>query len=105
MTTEAIITIVVAVLGSNLIQFFVTRGDNKKGIKAQLLKLEKDSCRTQMLILLKFFPERTDEIMTLAEHYFGTLHGDWWLTPMFSAYLDEHGFPTPAWFNSKGDKQ
>lgn len=104
MTAESIIAIIAAVLGSNLIQFFVTRRDSKSGIKAQLLKLEKDSCRTQMLILLKFFPERTDEIMTLGEHYFGELHGNWWLTPMFSAYLEDHKYPIPAWFNG-GEKQ
>ena len=98
---ETITAIAVAVVGSNLIQFFVTRRDSKKGIREQLRKLEKDSCRTQMLMLLKFFPEKTDEIMTLAEHYFGTLKGDWWLTPMFTTWIKDRELITPKWFNAE----
>ena len=105
MTAEAIITIIVAVLGSNLIQFFVTRRDQKKGIKDQLIKLEKDSCRTQMLVMMSDYPFEKTEIMTLAEHYFKVLKGDWYLTDLFDKWLKEQGIRRPEWFPGGGEKQ
>ena len=104
MTAEAIITIIVAVLGSNLIQFFVTRRDQRKGIKDQLLKLEKDSCRTQLLVMMSDYPDEKNEIMTLGEHYFKVLKGDWYLTSLFSVWMTKHDVLKPDWFNGGDNK-
>lgn len=104
MTAEAIITIIVAVLGSNLIQFFVTRRDQRKGIKDQLLKLEKDSCRTQLLVMMSDYPDEKNEIMTLGEHYFKVLKGDWYLTSLFSVWMSKNDVIRPDWFNGGDNK-
>ena len=96
---ETVTAVVVAVIGSNLIQFFVTRRDKKKGIQDQLIKLEKDSCRTQMLVMMSDYPEEKDEIMRLAEHYFGDLKGNWYLTSLFDGWLKDKGILKPSWFN------
>lgn len=94
---EIIATVVVAVIGSNLIQFFVTRWDTKRGIKDQLKKLEKDSVRTQMLVMMSDYPEERNEIMTLAEHYFRVLKGNWYLTELFTKWLKDNKLQKPSW--------
>ena len=105
MTAEAIIAIIVAVLGSNLIQFFVGRRDKKKGIQEQLTKLEKDSCRTQLLVMMSDYADEKTEIMTLSEHYFKDLKGDWYLTDLFDKWLKEHKIRKPDWFPHGGEKE
>lgn len=95
-----------------LIQFFVTRHDAKKGnmagIKADIselkkrdLKIERDSCRTQMMLLMTLFPEDSVEIMTVARHYFEDLQGDWYATSLFQAWMRKNNIIPPPWFNSK----
>lgn len=94
-----------------LIQFFITRHDNKKGnmaalradiaeLRKQSVKNERDSCRTQMLLLMSNFPEERSEIMTLARRYFVDLEGDWYATSIFQAHLEKNGIPLPPWFNA-----
>ena len=119
-TLEAVIAIILAVLGSNglfaLIQYFISRHDKKnnqnKEIEARLDKLdekqivaEKDSCRTQLLILMVDYPDETGEIMRIAKHYFDDLSGDWYLTSLFKQYLHKKDLPDPVWFNSKEDQK
>jgi len=97
-------TIVVAVLASNglfaIIQFLVTRHDQKKNVKGKLAKLEKDGLRTQLLLLLLLRPQETQEILTLGETYFKKLHGNWYMTSMFNKWLVEHRVAKPEWFNN-----
>lgn len=96
--------IIAAVIGSEalvrLIIFFVERRDGKNGLKNQLIKLEKDSCRTQMLVMMSDYTFEKNEIMRLAEHYFKTLKGDWYLTDLFKKWLRENGVEEPAWLNN-----
>ena len=103
--TELVVPIVIAVLGSEalvrLIIFLVERRDGKKGLKTQLQKLEKDSCRTQMLVMLSDYPNEKQEIMTLAEHYFKDIKGNWYMTSIFNNWLKKHNVEKPTWF--KGD--
>lgn len=100
---ETVTAVVVAVIGSNLIQFFITRHDNKKGIKEQLRKLEKDSVRTQLLVMMSDYSGEKNEIMTLAEHYFHVLKGNWFLTDLFANWMKDNNIAKPAWFEG-GDK-
>ncbi len=94
------------------VQFLITRHDNRKGMQAKILsaiaelreqgkKQEKDSCRTQMLLLLSNFPGEKQEIMTLAKHYFMDLEGDWYATSMFRSWLQKNSVAAPIWFNSE----
>lgn len=89
------------------LQFLITRHDQKDGIKKvlkdikdRLDKDEKDTLRTQLLLLLLLRPQETQEILTLGEHYFKVLHGNWYMTSMFNKWLIEHRVAKPEWFNS-----
>ena len=110
---ELVLPIVLAIIGSSglmsFFQFLITRKDNKKNnlveigerlksIDNSLNLLEKDGCRTQLLILISDYPERQDEIMKLAKHYFYDLKGDWYLTSLFEKWLDENEMIKPSWF-------
>lgn len=98
--------------GGNLIlfiKFLIERHDKKvekaedkekEHIQGTLKKLEKDGLRTQLLLLILMKPEETSEILTLAEHYFVDLKGNWYLTSMFAKWCDEHDLE-PDWFERK----
>ena len=96
------VEIILAVIGSTavatLIQFFVTRSDNKKNIGEKLKLLEKDGLRTQLLLLILLRPEEEREILTLAEKYFVKLKGNWVATPIFNKWCSERGLD-PEWFD------
>lgn len=100
-------TIILAVLGStalsSLIQFLIKRHDDKKNskenVKEKLNTLEKDTLRTQMLILILLKPEEKKEILTIGEHYFKILKGDWYMTSIFNKWLESTGTAEPEWFN------
>ncbi len=100
-----IISIIIGGLGiGSLITFFVTRYDAKKGLESKLNKVEKDSVRTQLLLMMYHY-EDTDEqeFLTCAEYYFkkkkdGGLEGDWYLTAKFKRFIDQHGIAQPEWF-------
>ena len=106
-------TIIAAILASNglfaLVQFLIKRHDEKNGKTAEmsqrlgsidnrLAKNERDSCRTQMLILMLHYPRDISAIMKLAEHYFSTLNGDWYMTNIFNQWLEDNGIGKPEWF-------
>lgn len=94
--------IIIAVVGSTalatLVQFFVTRHDNKRNLSKRLDKLERDGLRTQLLLLILMKPEEKKEILTIAEHYFKDLHGDWYMTSIFNKWVEEQGIAEPEWF-------
>ena len=98
-------TIVLAVIGSNalfaFLQFLIGRHDTKKNIKGKLTVLEKDVLRTQLLLLILLKGEEKQEILTIAEHYFKDLHGDWYMTSIFNKWLKEKTIAEPDWFDSK----
>ena len=101
--------ILIAVLSSNallaLIQHLIQRRDGRKEdlkeLKANMHKLERDSVRQQMLILMSDYPEDLREIMTLAERYFVQLKGDWYMTTIFNKWLEKNSIAKPEWFDCK----
>lgn len=105
-------TIVLAVLGStalsSLIQFLIKRYDDKKNskenIKEKLSTLEKDTLRTQMLLLILMKPEEEQEILTIGEHYFKELKGNWYMTSIFNKWLKDTNTAEPEWFEKDEDK-
>ena len=96
--------ILIAVLGGGnlllFVKFLIERYDETKGIGKTLAKLEKDGLRTQLLLLILMRPEEVTEILTLAQHYFVDLKGNWYMTSMFAKWCDEHGLE-PEWFDNK----
>ena len=95
---------VLALLGSTavatLIQFFVNRHD--KRLEERLNRLERDGLRTQMLVLIIQRPEEKQEILTIAEHYFKDLKGDWYMTSIFNKWIVDSDIAEPEWFNKEG---
>lgn len=101
-------TIIVAVLASNglfaLLQFLITRHDQKKNVKGRLLNLEKDGLRTQLLLLLLMMPDEKKEILTIGEHYFIKLQGDWYMTSLFEKWCKKYNL-APDWFKGGQNAQ
>lgn len=98
-------TIILSVVGSNalfaFLQFLISRHDTKKNVKGKLERLEKDGLRTQLLLLILLKAEEKQEILTIAEHYFKDLHGDWYMTSIFNKWLKEKTIAEPDWFDSR----
>lgn len=117
-------TIIVAILGSGALSALISgifslinnANSKKKEIADQMLitnsrldkieknqdKAERDQCRTQLLLMIKDFPEEKSEILELARHYFADLKGNWFATPIFNKWLEDYQIGRPEWF--KEDK-
>lgn len=99
---NATATIIVAILASNglfaILQFLITRQDQKKNLKGKLERLERDGLRTQLLLLILLKGDEKKEILTLAQHYFDDLKGNWYMTDIFNKWLEEKGHSKPDWF-------
>ena len=98
-------TIIIAVISAMtsggvlaFLQFLISRNDDKQGIKSTLKKLEKDGLRTQLLLLILLKGDEKKEILTLGQHYFDDLHGNWYMTDIFNKWLEEKGHSKPDWF-------
>lgn len=94
-------------------QFLINRKDEKnkeleeikndlKDIKEELQEAKTARTRLQLLNLMQHEGSQ-HEMMMVAEVYFKELNGDWYMSPIFQRYLDEHGIEKPVWF--KGDKE
>lgn len=109
--TNLILTLLGFVFGGGtlgFIQFMVNRADKKKADKQEnemgkmnkrLDKSELDLTRLQLLALIKWFPESTQETMKCAEYYFRVLKGDWFMTSMFCKWLVANKIAKPEWFD------
>ena len=98
-------TIIVAVVSSNalveVIRWLIGRKKENEEIIKRLDKNEKDNVRTQLLVLMSDYPERLDEIMTAAHHYFVDLKANWYLTTIFKDWLKEKGIEIPDWLGKE----
>lgn len=115
MRQEFIEAVVISVLGSGAFATLVTALINAfsnrktrlkviekqlKGIDEKLVKSEKDALRTQLLIMISDYPHEKQEIMTLAERYFGPpLNGDWYASSLFNGWIQKMGITEPVWFD------
>lgn len=74
--------------------------DLEKAMKDKFKLLEKDTLRTQLLLLILEKPNEVQEILTIAEHYFKDLKGNWYMTSIFHKWCKEHNVEKPTWFNA-----
>ena len=110
--------ILIAVIGSEvatvLITALINAWTNRKSrlkaveqkldhIEQKLNRSEKDELRTQLLLMLSDYPDEVGEIMTLAQHYFGDLEGNWYASSLFNKWLLQYQITKPLWF-SEGEK-
>lgn len=95
-------TVILAIIGSGalstIISAIITAIGNRNGIKSKVRKIEKDSVRTQLLLMMSDYPDETQEILTIAEYYFKTLKANWYMTTMFSKWLKKKEIEKPEWF-------
>lgn len=105
--------ILIAVLtGGNFllfIKFLIERYDRKQeqkkkdgDLKNEVLTLKKDGIRTQLLMLILLQPSETTEILRVAEYYFVTLKGNWYMTSIFNKWLVKENVAKPEWFKKGG---
>lgn len=105
-------TILTIVLSSNALTVLITAiitaiGNRKTKLKEIEKKLEaieknqkiaeKDTLRTQLLVMIADFPEETTDILRLAEHYFKDLDGNWVASALFNEWAKEHCESAPTW--------
>lgn len=113
---DNIASIIITIVGSgaffSLVQFLVTRHDNKKGIikeiKEEIRKIderskkaERDNVRLQLLTMISDYPDEEQEIMAIAKHYFEELHGNWYMTEIFGNYVKSRNLGEPEWYISR----
>ena len=72
-----------------------------KEIDKKLIQTEKDELRTQLLLMISDYPHEKQEILRLAEHYFGDLHGNWYATTIFNSWLEQNSIARPEWFRKE----
>lgn len=91
-----------------LIQFLVKRHDDRNGkvkqltdsidgLKKKIDIQERDSCRTQLLLLMAIFPDNVDEILKIAEHYFKDLKANWYMSTLFVRWCRKNNIELPEW--------
>ena len=112
---DFILTLLTAVGGGAIVsfaQFMIQRHDNKhsklNGINntlnqmdKKLSLLKKDSERTQLLLLLTSYPNRTDEILEVAHQYFVCDGGNWYMTKLFTDWCNAHDVDYEPLFKEK----
>ena len=102
---DQIVTILVAIIGSSLIQFLISRHDNRKDRLAKVDKIEKDGVRLQILFMMQFRPEEKGKILEVAEYYFHKLKGDWYMTDIFTEWLKDNDITIPGWFQVRKEEE
>ena len=109
--------IIIAIIGSGALSTIISAiiaatRDRKSQLKEITAKLtvieanqriaEKDSLRTQLLLMIASYPNEKTEILKLAQHYFSDLKGNWTATAIFNTWLSKYCEGVkPEWF--KGD--
>lgn len=104
------VAILLGVLGSStvceLVRYAIGKlqSSNKleekfKAIDDRLAKQEKDIVRGQLMTLIHDYPQRQDEIMEVAHHYFVDLKGNWYMTALFKEWCEAENIEVPNWVN------
>ena len=110
--SDATVTIIVALISGGLVSGVFTlinklidrhssKGDRLSSIEKKCNKNEQDLVRLQMLVMMSDYPDDTNEILTLAEHYFKDLGGNFYMDALFAKWLKKTGLPMPSWFKQK----
>lgn len=98
----------------SFVQFLINRHDNKNSklnsinttlnlVDKKLNLIKKDSERTQLLLLLTSYPNRTDEILEVAHQYFICDGGNWYMTKLFTDWCNENNVDYEPLFKEKGE--
>ena len=108
-------TIIVAIISSGILSTVVSAiitaisrrssrlkeiEETLKTISEKLDTAEKDTLRTQLLLMIADYPDEKTDILRLAQHYFKDLDGNWVASSVFNHWLENFGDGAkPEWFN------
>ena len=71
-------------------------------LKKEVALIKKDDLRTQLMVMIRDFPNEKTDILRLGQHYFEDLHGNWVLTNIFTEWLMENDIVIPNWLQKRG---
>lgn len=109
---DNIFQLVLVALGSSglmsLIQYLLQRNDKKakqideicsklQKLENKLLTFEKDLTRLQLMLLMTAYPDRKEETIEVAHHYFVDDKGNWYMTNIFRDWCEANNFEMPNW--------
>lgn len=69
--------------------------DKIHSLEEQLREIRLDTTRTQLLMVMEHQPHNHDTILKIAERYFLSLSGDWWMTAEFTKWANREGVGIP----------
>ena len=75
--------------------------EDLKSIKAKLAIAEKDALRTQLMVMIKDYPQEKTDILRLSEHYFVKLEGNWIMSNIFQEWCEATDTSIPKWFREE----
>ena len=116
MNVEIIIAIISGVLTGavfSFIQFMIQRGDKKhsdieeikksiEDLRDEMMDIRQGNARAELLLLLNDYPDNEGEVLKQAEKYFVQLKGDFYMTSLFTKWLQLNHITIPGWFSSGG---
>ena len=109
-------TIIVAIISSGALSALVSgifgliqaRKSRQKEIEEELKEVkekldiaEKDALRTQLMVMIKDFPNEKTDILRLAEYYFSRLDGNWVMSNIFREWCEASDTMLPKWFKGE----
>lgn len=116
-------TIIIAILSSGalsalitgLFQLLQTRKSRKSGLESKVDTIaetqekiikaqerhEGDILRVELKLMISSFPEKEDDILRLAQHYFQDKQGNWVMAAVFQSWLQDRDIPAPPWFRNE----
>lgn len=72
-------------------QINASTNEKLDSISSKIDSVELNSTRTQLLALMSDYPDNESEILKVADYYFNTLNGDWYMTELFTRWGTSRG--------------
>lgn len=106
---------ILSTLITALFQYLQTKRSQKDGLESKVddikkkqdaiiadqKKQEGDILRVELKLMISDFPDKEDDILRLAEHYFGDMHRNWVMGSTFQQWLDDRGLDVPNWYHKE----
>lgn len=111
---EVVVAVIAGVFSGaffTFLQFLIQRKDSKRkdieDIKQAIEELKKETseirlgnARTELMLLFNDYPDNEQEVLKQAERYFVQLNGNFYMTSMFTKWLELNHISIPGWFVS-----
>lgn len=111
---EVIVAVIAGVFSGaffTFLQFLIQRKDSRKQdmedikdaieeIKGEMQDIKLGNARTELMLLFNDYPDNEQEVLKQAEKYFVQLNGNFYMTSMFTKWLELNHISIPGWFVS-----